>query len=619
MKRQLKSFFKASIKQASWQPSIREVTYLWEDGIEYKGIEFEWYASTKDPDRWYDITEPTAFQKCLDEFMTNPQLFLQHDENKPIGNIVEAKVDNVGLWVKGIAKIDTDNVFQKLRTGVIKTMSFGYRINEFENQIVEIKWKKQKVRVIKDLELFEVSLVSVPMNAKAGIKSVDQIPEDISDEEYKTFFQTEKDDNFPLYKSIDNILQKAELDGELPEEVETETEVEEKTEVEIEENEEQLDREENEEVKTEEKEVEEEEKEVEEKEVEEEDEEQEEEEEKKLEFEAQTDLEMETQEKAMSFMEAKAQALDEVKGIAELDFQQELKFISVPNQYKNKVPQGAMYFEWVVSDDSVDRYDTRVLSTALKGKVTNFVKNGVVLLSHEKSNPIGLPLWAKVKENNVTVWGYIYDEYTDNKASKGLYRGLSIGFIPLDRKYEDRETWDMISRDEYEEKMSEVETRWEIFALWEQYRMVITDLDWLEYSFVTTPANKGTSVKLDYAPENVKNMLNSKIGWDMPENPEKMDTKQDNDLETEVKQLTESNTMLEVENKELSELLGEFKQTTELLSKELDTKQSIINKQNEMIEIAKKTRIKKGNVYQNKPNSESKILNDLQAIKDSLN
>jgi len=36
------------------------------------------------------------------------------------------------LYVKGIVKTDKDNIFQDLRTGVIKTMSFGYRITEYE-------------------------------------------------------------------------------------------------------------------------------------------------------------------------------------------------------------------------------------------------------------------------------------------------------------------------------------------------------------------------------------------------------------------------------------------------------------------------------------------------------
>jgi len=60
----------------------------------------------------------------------------------------------------------------------------------------------------------------------------------------------------------------------------------------------------------------------------------------------------------------------------------------------------------------------------------------------------------------------------------------------MDWKYEDRETGEMITRDQFRKKMEEVETFAEYFELYEKYRMVITKLDWLEYSFVTTPANR---------------------------------------------------------------------------------------------------------------------------------
>jgi hypothetical protein len=46
--------------------------------------------------------------------------------------------------------------------------------------------------------------------------------------------------------------------------------------------------------------------------------------------------------------------------------------------------------------------------------------------------------------------------------------------------------------------ISKAETFEEFFEILDKYMFVITKLDWLEYSFVTTPANKGTTIKLDY-------------------------------------------------------------------------------------------------------------------------
>lgn len=206
----LKSFFKVGIKQ-NWQPTIREVEYMWEDGAMHKWLEFEWYASTKAIDRGMDIVEPSAFRKTLSLFMENPQLFLQHDANKPVGSIVEASITEEGLYVKGVVKIDTDNIFQKLRTGVIKTMSFGYVVKDYTTKTVQdTDGTDMKVNVITELELFEVSLVSVPMNPTAKIKNIDEIPTDLPDEEYKELFQVDKQDEFPLAKSFESLLKKSE-------------------------------------------------------------------------------------------------------------------------------------------------------------------------------------------------------------------------------------------------------------------------------------------------------------------------------------------------------------------------------------------------------------------------
>lgn len=223
-KKALKSFFKMQLKKENWTPSIREVTYKWADWEEHVWLEFEWYASTKHVDRGHDIVEPTAFKKTMKTFMENPQIFLQHDSNKPIWSITQYNIDDAGLFVKGIVKIDTDNVFQKLRTGVIKTMSIWFRIKKYETKTED----DIRYWIIQEIELFEISLVSVPMNPKAKIKSMEDIPEDASDEEYKEFFQVDKEDDFPLYKSVEITLEKAEEAEEENEESNEEVEVEQK-------------------------------------------------------------------------------------------------------------------------------------------------------------------------------------------------------------------------------------------------------------------------------------------------------------------------------------------------------------------------------------------------------
>ena len=151
------------------QKSVKEII----DG-ENKSYEIEWYASTKDKDRMNDVVEPTAFEETLKQYMTNPIVLLQHDMDKPIGNVIEASIDEKGLFIKAKITEDTDWVFSKLKNGVLKTFSIWYSVKDYETiENVDAEWKYSYTNIIKALELFEISLVSVPANPFALVKSFD--------------------------------------------------------------------------------------------------------------------------------------------------------------------------------------------------------------------------------------------------------------------------------------------------------------------------------------------------------------------------------------------------------------------------------------------------------------
>lgn len=137
-------------------------------------VEIEGYASTKDKDRGKDIVEPTAFKNALDLYMSNPVVLLQHDTDKPIGLVTQATIDSKGLYVKAKITEDTDGVFSKLKNKVLRAFSIGYRIKDYE--INEVKDDQGDVtgweEIIKDLELYEISVVSIPMNPYALTKSM---------------------------------------------------------------------------------------------------------------------------------------------------------------------------------------------------------------------------------------------------------------------------------------------------------------------------------------------------------------------------------------------------------------------------------------------------------------
>lgn len=141
-----------------------------EDGV--KGVEIEWYASTKDKDRGHDIVDPQAFKNALDLYMTNPIVLLQHNMEKPIGVVTEAKIDDNGLYVKARITQDVDWVISAIKNGVLRAFSIGYKIKDNEFLEEETSDGRDYANIIKDLELFEISVVSVPMNAYSLMKSM---------------------------------------------------------------------------------------------------------------------------------------------------------------------------------------------------------------------------------------------------------------------------------------------------------------------------------------------------------------------------------------------------------------------------------------------------------------
>ena len=139
-----------------------------------KAYEIEWYASTKDKDRMNDIVEPSAFEDTIKQYMTNPIVLLQHDMDKPIGTVIEASIDEKGLFIKARITEDTDGVFSKLKNWVLRTFSIWYRVKDFETEEnTDAEWNYVFTNIIKALELFEISLVSVPANPFALVKSFD--------------------------------------------------------------------------------------------------------------------------------------------------------------------------------------------------------------------------------------------------------------------------------------------------------------------------------------------------------------------------------------------------------------------------------------------------------------
>ena len=140
-------------------------------------------ASTADFDRAGDSISAEAWTKGgLQNFEKNPIILFNHDYDKPIGRATGLKAGPDGLELEcKISKAAPANVAQLVKDGVLGAFSVGFRVKDADYL------KETDGLMIKDAELFEVSVVSVPCNQSATFslaKSFD------SDEEYNEFKKT---------------------------------------------------------------------------------------------------------------------------------------------------------------------------------------------------------------------------------------------------------------------------------------------------------------------------------------------------------------------------------------------------------------------------------------------
>lgn len=136
-----------------------------EDGV------IEGYASVFDVvDMGMDTIAPGAFRKSLGEGRKVRMLW-QHDMSSPIGVWDEVKEDERGLYVKGRISKDVQKGAEAIslyRMGAMDSLSIGYRTIEAASE------GAGRVRRLEDVELWEISMVTIPMNeaAIASVKSM---------------------------------------------------------------------------------------------------------------------------------------------------------------------------------------------------------------------------------------------------------------------------------------------------------------------------------------------------------------------------------------------------------------------------------------------------------------
>ena len=97
----------------------------------------------------------------MESYKGNPIILFNHDYNKPIGRATDLSVTDNGLDISAKISKAAGDITQLVKDGVLGAFSVGFRCKDSEYMTETDGYK------IKDAELFEVSVVSVPCNQNA--------------------------------------------------------------------------------------------------------------------------------------------------------------------------------------------------------------------------------------------------------------------------------------------------------------------------------------------------------------------------------------------------------------------------------------------------------------------
>jgi HK97 family phage prohead protease/HK97 family phage major capsid protein len=125
---------------------------------EDESVVIEGYASTNDKDRHGDVVPSSVWEKGIQDYLKNPIILAYHNHTMPVGKMVEHKVDDKGLWIKANISDAAGDVYKLVKKGILSAFSIGFRIKDAEYNTAA------EVFIVKELELHEISVVSVPAN-----------------------------------------------------------------------------------------------------------------------------------------------------------------------------------------------------------------------------------------------------------------------------------------------------------------------------------------------------------------------------------------------------------------------------------------------------------------------
>jgi HK97 family phage prohead protease len=120
-------------------------------------------------DNQRDIVMNGAFRQSIAERAGEIKLLWQHAQDEPIGYFTTMFEDEQGLYVEGQLMLELERgreAYALLKQGVVKGLSIGYSPVRYRLD------PDNGVRQLQAVDLWEVSLVTFPANAQAGVTVV---------------------------------------------------------------------------------------------------------------------------------------------------------------------------------------------------------------------------------------------------------------------------------------------------------------------------------------------------------------------------------------------------------------------------------------------------------------
>lgn len=157
------------------------------------------FASTfGNVDLGMDVVDKGAFKKSIKESKGLWPILADHDPSKQIGWNLRAEEDEKGLYVEGKLDLNVQSAREKYslaktaqELGAKMGLSIGYMVVKAEPDR-----EKPMVRRLKELKLFEYSLVTFPMNTEAMITSAKAQPDELRQAWLKDHFKQLKQQGF---------------------------------------------------------------------------------------------------------------------------------------------------------------------------------------------------------------------------------------------------------------------------------------------------------------------------------------------------------------------------------------------------------------------------------------